>query len=310
MALGKSIFHKESYSNAIDKSKGGQYGIKFYVNTAGGITNNRSTTIEGILKESIKWGVNATWDAAGLNGVISAIASSNPVLDTIDKGLDFMNGVTGRSFTNTGIFTRKFYSQSGDLKISPSFRVMDFNNEGLPVSAALIFSSLCIPKKNGQSLNILPDSAANTAKEGVDNLKNAALKITAPTDSGGADKESNTENSKGIIPNVVNALSDQAKDTIDVFRNQKANWSVSPSTVDIDIGGWLSITDMVLTDVGVEFSMETSVNGPIYADFNLTLVTRENLVLNEDGTMDQISMSGLSTLDKNNTGRVSYGKVG
>ena len=287
----KSIYNKSSYANAISPANMGQYGIAFKVNPFYGINGTTDdaaniVTVTGILKNAISWSVPANWQTLGLEDIISSIAASNPLLGAIDKGFEVVNTAAGKSFNNSGLFTRKFYKNSGDLTINPSFRVFDFNNQGLPMAAGMLFTSLCLPKKiNADAIDV---------QEGAQKGLNALLSATAVIDSVAKTDTTNTTQNLGNMA-VTN------------LKGATLNWTVSPTTVDVEIGTWLKLKKLVLTNVSVSYSFEMTNAGPLYADFDLTLATRENLTFNETGNIDQIEMSTPNVA--RGSSRVSYGVI-
>ena len=309
MALTKSIYNLNSYSNAVDTKAKGQYGITFKCNPQGGTKDiDKPLTIDGILNSAISWGVTADWGKNELlQGILGAVATSNPIFSALNAATTVTNDFSGDSYTNTGLFTRKYYNNSGDLTITPSFRVFDFYNTGSPIIAGLLFTSLCLPKRRegkGNSYEFDQDTAEVIKKNSLV-IKGAASKAAS---SMGQDSTP----VGGAVQDYIHNSSDSFNRGVDNIVGSKINWSVAPSTVDVTIGTWLTIINMVLTKVDVKYSLEMTNAGPLYADFDLSLVTRENLTFNEQGTIDQLQLSIGQTGEAATTssGRVSYGVVG
>lgn len=287
----RSIYNKQSYDNAINPKKQGQYGITFSINPTNSLDPDyKPIQVTGILKESIGWSVNANWGETGtFKDIIQQIATSNPVLGTLNSFVDTVNDLSGRSFVNSGLFTRKFYKTGSDLSISPSFRVMDFDNSGDPINAALLFTSMCLPRRKesasdkvvseqleapATALGTFMDAAGTKLIESADKLKLPIARLVGDAVGKGITGLGNT--TKSIPRNLAGT---------------SLNWTMQPETVDVQVGSWLSISGMVLLDVSVKYSTEMTTAGPLYADFDLKLATRENLTFNDNGQIDQLKMN-------------------
>lgn len=300
-----SIYDKTSYNKALDPKKLGQYGITFNVNPNGGTNDaDKPVAITGILNKAISWGVKAEWEQKNLLGALNALVPVGGLLADLDTAFDLYSEYAGRSIENSGLFTRKFYKSSGDLTLNPSFRVFDFKNEGLPISAGLIFTSLCLPKRKdsasfaaGGTIQKVGTNGSNLAGVGVDTVVAAGF---VSTDTGNS---------------IKTGVNDSVQTLTQNFGDTRINWTTQPATVDVKIGAWLKISAMVLTNVSVSYSMEMTNNGPLYADFDLTLVTRENLTFNDNGEIDQIDLTLNNEENQTpqfNTSKppVSFGHVG
>lgn len=270
----KSIYNKQSIIDAVstDESKFGQYAIKISSPSLGNIT--------GILKEAINFSVDATWDKLGLEGIIDSIMSSNAILGAIDTALDITNLASGSSFTNTGIFSKLFYKNSGRLSISPSFRIFDFAGNGVCTRAVTTLTALCIPKV--KNVNTLP-------------LQEATNVASALVTSAGSVAKDNR-----IIKEVVR----NAQEGLKKIGESNANWSNAPDPVKIQIGKWLIIDQAVVENVSFNFSYECTEAGPMWVDIGMKLSSIENIYIDPDGSLAQVKVGdtdkGRVTI-KNNT---------
>ena len=147
-----SLYNTKSIADAVNRKNMGQYGITI-IATYGKPPNDRRININGILKEAIGLNTEANWTTLPLANIIQDIMASNPLLKTLDNLVEAGNQLAGSSFVNTGIFSKLFYKNSGRLGISPSFRVFDYNGDGLCTRVATVLASLCIPTV-GNSLDL------------------------------------------------------------------------------------------------------------------------------------------------------------
>jgi len=276
--IPRTLFSAVTFANTIDPDKGGQYGIHIKCNPTGKKELHNTSDIYGILNDNISFNVTATWDVIGLDNLITSVVGSNPILEGINGVINVGNELGGRSFENTGLFTRLFYKNSGYLEIMPKMRVFDFNNNGLPLQAAMIFASLCIPKQADSLFTI------NMTKEQIDN---AGSRV------GGTARDLLTpligEKNAATAGYGLNNLTTGAANGIN---GTTINWSNSPDTIDVEIGNWLTLTDMVLINVTTNFSYEMTAAGPLYADFQLSLKSREALMLDKNGELSQARING------------------
>lgn len=309
----KTLFDTSNLINATDNTKGGQHGISLYVTPFGNKkSNNRhSLKIDGILKNSIDWSVNANWENINPSSILSSIAGSNPLLEALDTGVDLLFAAGGTSYTNTGLFTRKYYKQSGYLSIKPSFRIFDYDNRGTPIQMGLILSSLCLatidPKasmelitpENSPAIQAIGGKVIDTT---VGTVTNTAAVIV-----------DTIEGNKTTGASTKTTIGDFAKNTGEVMKKslnaavvglEGARVSVSngPDTVIIEIGNWLRLTDMVVDSVNITYSEQMTDMGPLYADIDIALSSLETMAFNEDGTISQMQL----TTNLNNSNRVSF----
>lgn len=268
--ITKSLYNKQSIIDAVntDASKFGQYAIKIVSPSLG--------TIAGILKEAINFSVDASWSTLGLEGVIDAIMSSNGILNAIDTALDVTNLASGSSFTNTGIFSKLFYKNSGRLGISPSFRIFDFGGTGICTRAVTTLTALCIPKiQEGKSVSL--EEATSNASELVTSAASFA------------------KDSK-----IVQEVAENAKTGLKRIGDSSANWSNAPDPVSIQIGNWLIIDQAVVQNVSFNFSYECTDSGPVWVDISMKLESIENIYIDTDGSLAQVKIG-----DTLNKGRVT-----
>lgn len=298
----KSIYNKQSLNNTINSDMDGQYGITLIIPTD---NDNEFINVKGILKEAISFNVDATWSTLGLEGVIDNIMSSNPILAGIDTVLDVTNLASGRSFTNTGLFSKLFYKNSGRLSLSPSFRVFDSNNTGICTAMAIYLTSLCIPSINtsdkSQSFDLSPvgEIGLKVAKKFIEASETAANSV---------DEEGNPDIVRRAFAGPAKQLGGSiAKGTKEIGESN-AYWSNAPSSIGIKIGNWLDVIDVVVTNVSVNFSYECSYAGPLWVDVSLKCETRENLAYDENGDIPRLRMNSTSKrVTLKNNGRTGVG---
>jgi len=260
-------FTERTYKDVLD-SNTGQYKI-IIMPKIRRVDSNTGKEIDlgvhGMLKNNIQYSIKAEWGATDLeNGLMSMFPNSGLLGDLVNT-VRSAGRLGGSSVANAGVFTKKFYTKSGYLEISPELRVMDWDDQNLPLQAALVLTTLTIPKVSGSAKLREIVESSNT----LETVKDGALKTLEKLTNSNVD--------------AVSDFGDRTSEGFDDFLESDAFLTSAPPAVEVKIGNWLNFSDMVLEDVNVTFSKEMTKVGPLYADFSLTLSTRESLVLGEDG---------------------------
>jgi len=265
-----SVFDESTYKKATDNNTG-PFKILIEPNAKRTGTNSPDVGVKGIIQgpQGISFTIEANWDTLGLENIFSSLVSQNSILQAVAGAAQTVMGVAGTSLSNSGLVTRKFYTQSGYLSFNVNFRVLDWDDDGMPVKAAQIMIGLCVPRKtNGTSvkdmLNSLPKDSGinqiiNTAQEGIQSLS-TNQNIPLAQDIAAVGSGAATQLNEGEI-NVTQA----------------------PAPVRVVIGHWFEAENCVITNVQVDFSQEMTIAGPLYADFNVSISTRDTIIIDENG---------------------------
>lgn len=215
---------------------------------------NTPVVIKGILKENFSISTEANYDN---------IFSVSEKLEGARKVLDFALGAT---FLNTGQWTRKYYKGGSYMKITPKFRVVDYNGDGDPLLSAFMLMNSCLPTpgKHDRFLEDMKDLTWEDfrRKFGIVDLPDA---IT-----GNGNNDGITFNN--TVSNVKSVFSNGFKQLKDLLAGQIGN---SPSSVSVRVSNYFSWDEMVIESVNVEFSKEMTRWGPLYVDIDAVLSSRE-----------------------------------
>lgn len=254
------------------------------------------SVVRGMMTNPLSFNVDAKWDATD---IISSVTSNG----ALGKLYEFSTSVLGAAGvanpSNLGVSSRKIYSSSGYLNITVEFRVVDWQGTGAPKDSAYLLSTMCLPKSNknmsltefvgflgkyvidksGNVLRLLTDKFGMSTEDAtkvadfVTKGADAALDIA-----GGAAKavtKSVEEGIKSIAPTL-------AKGTFSLVDDpQFFVLASSPLPVKVTIGNYFEHNDMVVEGVKTDFSKECTSNGPLYADFSVSLSSRQTILLNE-----------------------------
>lgn len=227
---------------------------------------NTPVSIKGILKENFSISTEANYDN---------IFSVSDKLEGARKVFDFALGAT---FLNTGQWTRKYYKGGSYMKITPKFRVVDYDGTSEPLRAAFILlnSALPTPGKHDRFLDEMKGM-------NFEDIERKIGIISEPDAVSGQNFDSTTYNIKRNISNA-GAI---AKGIWSLLSGQLGN---SPNPVSVKVSNFFSWDEMVVDSVNVEFSKEmiayndsSGSSGPLYVDIDVVMSSREVATIGRTG---------------------------
>ena len=275
MGLGDNIYFKNLFDeDSYAKLKEGPYKIKIRPNTERVLTRKKDSAITGIIKNNVKFSVEANWEATGVENVMSNIIPNIGPLQALKGVADISMGLAGANIGNSGFVTRLFYSQGGYLTLAPEMRVMDWENTGEPLKAAFALMGLCVPRKDSSiTIDEIIKTIEDKSKfaEGIFGLaKNKLAKAYQATQKAGTH---DTIKTTGKIMNTgANEL-----------LNANINLTEAPAPVIVEIGDFFVHNNMVIRSVDFDFSDKMTPAGPQHVDISLSLSSREAMVLDKGG---------------------------
>lgn len=284
MAIGsifdKNVFNQESYSKMVNDSNG-QYKIVI-TPTSLRQSGMVDVKVKGVLTEEVSFNFQAEYDTFGFGGLIS----NSKWLELAYKSLMMPLRYQGRNLDNAGIVTEKFYVKSGYLKINPTFKVVDWVGNNMPLKAALALISYCLPQREQSLTDVkqrLIDAAQQFAAEAKIPGVEEVVEIGGASINVVSDVISSTINSlTNPITNNANIGSTATKALGDAVDNGFILTS-SPTPVSVSIGNWFYNGNMIIEDVNVKFSKEMTKSGPLSVDISLQMSSKEALSIGEDG---------------------------
>jgi len=258
-----------------------------------GINNTIMTVLQkpiyGVLTSELTYSIQSEWEPFQLP----------PILD-LNQYADFVV-VTGGGEIGAVARSQKYWRKSGDIKISPSFRILDVNGDGAAIQfvQALLLMTTAVGSQEVEGVSeLLTEGSEAVLKVGS---KLVGLIPDAPPpapgneggdSSGGANLLASFSSAAKIYGSVgTTAISTLIKNASDygVLR-------ACPPPVDVQIGKVFHHPDMVITDLSVVYSKECTAAGPIYADVTLQLVSRKII---SDVTEVGLASKGLLNLNEN-----------
>lgn len=302
------VFNEKMYSDSLNKENSA-YRIKIIPSTRNE-GDGPEPALTGILTKPFSYSIDADWGTLGYESIIEILPNF------VQRAVNLSQAplrASGLNVGNAGLVTKKYYKQSGYLKINPSFRVVDWNGNGDPLGTSVFLTNLAIPKRTGINYSfvsfmkalkvgvtkVLDDNffVTNKVAEGVLSIGEAVAKWCLATGEkfsdytieavGGSDLVTITKSGKDAVNEIIN------KDSILL--------TASPTPVRIIIGNYFDYSEMVIENVSCEFSQQMTENGPLYADFTLSLSSREVITINNDGFGLKGSQVNIISNPKSNT---------
>lgn len=227
--------------------------------------------VYGVLISDFTYSLQSEWEAVQLPAILDMRSFAD--LAVID-GHGEIGAVTR---------TQKYWKRSGDIKISPTFRILDVDGDGRAlhyVNMLLLMSTSVASKEMVTNGNQMLTDASSLVLGATESIKNVmGFDKTSPLGSF-------AENYIDISGKAISKLIANATD-YNTLRS-------APPPVDVQIGKIFSHQDMVITDVSVVFSKECTEAGPIYADVTLQLASRKII---EDINSVGLAGKGLMAVD-------------
>lgn len=282
----KNVFNQDSYPKMIDDENGA---YKIIISpTKRRESGTTEYSIKGVLTEEVSFNFKADYDTFGFGGLLS----NSKWLETAYSMTMMPLRYAGRNLDNVGIVTEKFYVKSGYLNINPTFKVVDWFGDGMPLKTAKALVGYCVPEKE-QKLADLKNNLIKVEKELLAYAKSKGIPGTQLVEwglnfagdvAGGAmDIAAKSIDSVGnsVMPNT-NLGSTSQKILSDAVNN--GFWlTSSPTPVEVVIGNWFVHDKMVVEDVSMKFSKEMTKLGPLWAEFSLQMSSKEALSIGKDG---------------------------
>lgn len=279
--FNKNVLNQKSYKKMLDDGNGA-YKIIISPKTLrkSGTTD---TEIKGILTEEVSLDFKADYQTFGFGGLLS----NSQWLETAYKWLMMPLRYQGRNLDNVGIVTKKFYVKSGYLNLNPSFRIVDWYGDNMPLKAAKALISYCLPQKE-KNLEDVKENLIQVEKDLTSKLKygkiiDEGLKIGGEFLEGASEIGTQTIDSMSnqVLPNT-NMGSTGKQAISEGFKN--GFWlTSSPTPISLTIGNWFYHENMVIEDVNVKFSKEMTKFGPLYVDVSLAISSVDATSIDEEG---------------------------
>jgi hypothetical protein len=272
--LDTSMFKESTYSKTLE----GRYAP--YKITIADYYTPETLFMTGVLKGGINFSMDSTWSDLSLGNIVNNFSTLEKIVNIINYPL----AVEGVSYDNAGVMTEKFFSKGGYLEIEPTFEVVNWNGDGMPIKAAMFLLNYCVPQRAGEQYTIkdvmgefvpfgkkLSDAVTNkTVLEKFQGFFSEAVSNTAQEFSDAIGTVFGDSEGKGLIPNAGQNI----RSGIGKLSQKQIVKTKSPSTVDVSISNYFRIPNMVVESLNVEFSDKITDTGPIKAEFKVRLSTK------------------------------------
>lgn len=238
--------------------------------------------VYGIMTGDFTYGVQSEWEQMQFPQILDLTDIAN------------FGAYAGTGELGAVARTTKFWKRSGDIKLSPTFRLLDVDGNGavLQYAHALLLMSTAV--------------GTTPLVEGLDVGVDATKSFVSATMTG-ARAFGSTFDPSGVITNVANlaesALNEVLLENINDYNTLRA----SPPPVDIQIGKIFRHNDMVITDVSFVFSKEYTAKGPVYADVTLQIASRKIISTINDVGLSTKMMGAIN--DPSTDNPTPYGNI-
>ena len=261
-----------------------------YAGTNKAIYSILKQPIYGIMLDDFTYAIQSDWEAMQLPSILDIRAFAD------------MAAFSGGGEIGYVARTQKYWKRSGDIKMSPKFRILDVDGTGAALQFVHVLTLMSTPI--GTSTIEGVTDLINSSADAILGAKDAVLGalggggVTAPS---GEDSQD-----PGAMGGLIGSLQSVATTYVDYGVNglvevlrkatDYATLRQAPPTLDVQIGKVFRHSDMVITDLSVVFSKECTEAGPIYADVTLSLASRKNI---SDVRDTGLSYNGLMSVDGN-----------
>lgn len=262
-----------------------------------------SLIIIAFLLEQVNYNITATWSQN--DDAISkiAVAADSYINSTINSG---------NSFTSTGFATRKFYKGGSNIAMSVKIRLVEYDklnrlrsypifnfenvsSEDLSVPAQMQYlQMMALP-------SVITSLASSDIKlNGTTSPEKVEMNLAPAQPSDGAEGGSLISIAgkvKDFAGSTAKATISGIKDTLSTADLTLAN---NPGTINLNVGGWLTINEAIITSIQLSPSYQMTRRGPLYCDVTLSIETRENPSVDRDGGTNVMKLYATNN-DSNNS---------
>ena len=273
-------FDSSIYNNILN-GEDSQYRVKI---TSGQINSE----VIGLLTNNLSFNLDAKWEASN---ILESVVSNFNITKKLYEYSTMMSQYAGYADpSKIGLSSKKLYQNSGYLDIPINFRVVDWQEDGTTMFSTYVLAAMCLPKRMGDK----------SLKDLIISLTGQIFRLIK-NEGDGKEKQERVLNSWGKLMNKIgstlggsivegfnNLAGADASAIVERFFSmvsdpQFAVLASSPHPVMIEIGNYFKHSDMVIENLGVEFSKQCTSLGPLYVDFSIKASSRKAILLNTDG---------------------------
>jgi len=309
--FNKSLFTKEAYTKAIGNKSTNGYAVMRIMPKGNRFTKRQDAQIKGVITDPMSFSIEANWDSlGGIAGLVPSIFGLDDLAAGIEKIATGGNlsRAAGVAEGGTRFTTKKVYSKSGYLTITPKIKIINWYGtpEGSPVLAAMLLASYCLPSPMDQGLaggiNDVAKKLIGVAAKGISQiLPKDPADATAtegnipPLDDTTGEFANKVDQIATATMKGIGSLAKQAGEAgVEIFDGVDDYFILksSPSPVSVSIGNYFQHDDMVITNVQFNMSKEMTEYGPLYIDAEITMSSRR--------IVDNIDYVGMYVSNKGN----------
>jgi len=270
-----SVFNTDSFNKTLYASTGA-YKVVIESEERRALTDNEAEVplrVVGVMKGGVSLNTNAVWRELEADTALGCLVSNTPLKTQIMQAAKALVTVGGAT-AETDLQSKKFYTGGSHLSLPISIRVLDDDNSGKAIKAAITLMALTLPrsKMSVQLDNAIKAVIAKIPNETARNLIGKA--------------ELGIENglqmvAQGIRDQLPKTLKNFATNVYNEISNEEIRLTESPPTISVILGNWLTLRNMILESVTANFSEHCSESGPIHVDLELSIGSRYKMLLDE-----------------------------
>jgi hypothetical protein len=169
--------------------------------------------------------------------------------------------ITGNLVGQTGLFSERFYIGGSYTTFNISMRIVDWEGTGNVLSNTKLLYAYVVPNTWG-------DSSAGSLKAEFN-----AQKQEAGTGAGGK--------AEAILRTALNSA--------------KNSFASAPKQTYVHLGNYIRMTGMIVINVGATYSLEMTPYGPLYADVEVEVGSKQLTTLDSLGITDKFQQKRVTT---------------
>lgn len=230
--------------------------------------------VVGVTQNQVTVGIESSWQKMGVPK-LPLIGSFGDFLGS--KEVTDLSSLAGAGNIGSVWMSKQLWRENGYLKISPEFRIVDWEGNGKPLTSALLLAKMALPGESDSATASKIKELENKTRQSLNEVRE---KWTSDTnESAQNDKKRPTPSNmsimyqdllKGGLNRGFTIANSVLEDIHDLITLKKA-----PPPVRVQIGQYFYHPDMIIKNANFKFSKEVSDLGPLYVDVTLDLETRK-----------------------------------
>jgi hypothetical protein len=277
-----SLFSNDTFVDAISKDSGA---YKIMIESEGGrglSSKDEGIVVIGALNGGVNLNTSSNWGELELDTALGSLIGNDPTVTLIKEGLRAVTTIGGIQ-VGTTLQSKKFYTGGSFLSLPVSFKILDEENIGQPIVTFLVLMGLSMPRIN---VNLPFKEILNSIISGISSKINVDFTKSREEYKKLYNSFKNFKTGTAVVDESMNIVKKTIGNAVDEIMNGDLRVTESPPTVKVTIGNWLVLENMVIDSIDAKFSEHMTENGPLSVDIDMTISTRNKLMLDDNGIMN------------------------